>query len=75
MTNIETVKQFVGKRRYADHPQYRDAMTNMRFDTFLNDDVLFLMDLYSQSKDIFSRNQILQAFDCNSRLFCICYRK
>lgn len=62
MTNIETVKQRVGKRGYKDNPQYQDAMINMRFEKFSDEDLQFFVNLYSTSKDIFSRNQILQAF-------------
>lgn len=61
MTTIETVKQLVGKRGYKDNPVYREAMIQMRFDEFTDEDVEFFKTLYITSKDIFSRNQILQA--------------
>ncbi|WP_455816133.1 hypothetical protein [Pseudomonas cerasi] len=62
MTNIETVRGWVGKRGYKDNPVYRDAMIQMRFEAFTEDDVAFFKAHYLTSKDTFSRNQILQAF-------------
>lgn len=61
MTNISTVREWVGKRGYKDNADYRSAMTALRFDTFTDDDVAFLTAHYLNSKDVFSRNQILQA--------------
>ncbi|MCL1852359.1 MAG: hypothetical protein FWF88_04930 [Peptococcaceae bacterium] len=62
MTNIETAKQFIGKRRYENYPQYQNAMTHMRFDEFSEEDMMFFKDLYEHTKDIFSRKQVLDAF-------------
>lgn len=61
MTNIDTVRGVVGKRGYKDNPVYREAMIQMRFETFTDDDVAFLEAHYLTSKDVFSRNQILYA--------------
>lgn len=62
MRNTEKAKQLVGKRGYADNPAYREAMIQMRFDTFAQGDVAYFQNLYGDAKDVFSRNQILQAF-------------
>lgn len=62
MTNIEVVKSQIGKRGYLNSPIYREAMINMRFESFATEDTNFFIDYYRNIKDIFSRNQILQAF-------------
>lgn len=62
MTNIEVVKSQIGKRGYLNSPIYREAMINMRFESFTIEDTNFFIDYYKTLKDIFSRNQILQAF-------------
>ena len=62
MTNKETARQYLGKRGCFDNPQYREAMIHMRSESFSEEDMLFFKDLYLTSKDIFTRNQILQAF-------------
>lgn len=62
MTNIEVVKSQIGKRGYLNSPIYREAMINMRFESFTTEDTNFFIDYYKTVKDIFSRNQILQAF-------------
>ncbi|MCR8744305.1 hypothetical protein [Romboutsia lituseburensis] len=62
MTNIEVVKSQIGKRGYLNSPIYREAMINMRFESFTTEDTNFFIDYYRNIKDIFSRNQILQAF-------------
>lgn len=62
MTNIEVVKSQIGKRGYLNSPIYREAMINMRFESFTIEDTNFFIDYYKTVKDIFSRNQILQAF-------------
>ncbi|CEH34423.1 hypothetical protein [Romboutsia lituseburensis] len=62
MTNIEVVKSQIGKRGYLNSSIYREAMINMRFESFTIEDTNFFIDYYKTVKDIFSRNQILQAF-------------
>lgn len=62
MTNIEVVKSQIGKRGYLNSSIYREAMINMRFESFTTEDTNFFIDYYKNIKDIFSRNQILQAF-------------
>lgn len=62
MTNIEVVKIQMGKRGYLSSTVYRDAMINMRFESFTIEDTNFFIDYYKTVKDIFSRNQILQTF-------------
>lgn len=62
MTNIEVVKSQIGKRGYLNSPIYRESMINMRFESFTIEDTNFFTDYYKNIKDIFSRNQILQAF-------------
>jgi hypothetical protein len=62
IVNKEIARQYAGKRSYVDNPQYREAMIHMRFEFFSEEDIFFFKELYLTSKDIFSRNQILQAF-------------
>ena len=62
MTNIEAIKSQIGKRGYLNSDIYREAMINMRFENFTIEDTNFFIDYYKSVKDIFSRNQILQAF-------------
>lgn len=62
MTNIEVVKSQIGKRGYLNSSIYREAMINIRFESFTIEDTNFFIDYYKTVKDIFSRNQILQAF-------------
>lgn len=62
LMNKEVARQYIGKRGYVDNPQYREAIIQMRFELFSEEDMLFIKELYLTSKDIFSRNQILQAF-------------
>lgn len=62
MTNIEVVKSQIGKRGYLNNSIYREAMINIRFESFTIEDTNFFIDYYKTVKDIFSRNQILQAF-------------
>lgn len=62
MTNIEVVKSQIGKRGYLNSSIYREAMINIRFESFTIEDTNFFIDYYKNVKDIFSRNQILQAF-------------
>ena len=62
MTNIETIKQRVGKRRYEDNGEFYNASTNMRFDEFLEEDVIYFKNLYLETKDIGLRDKILGAF-------------
>lgn len=40
----------------------QDTMMHIRFDDFSAEDVEYFKNLYTNSKDLFSRNQILQAF-------------
>jgi hypothetical protein len=58
----DIARQYIGKRNYVDIPQYREAIIQMRFELFSEEDMLFFKELYLTSKDIFNRNQILQAF-------------
>ena len=58
----EIARQYIGKRGYVDNPEYRESMIHMRFEPFSEEDMLFFKELYLTSKDIFSRNQILQTF-------------
>ena len=53
----ETLKQ-IDKR----NPMYQETMIQMRFETFTEEDMFFFKEQYLTSKDIFTRNQILQAF-------------
>jgi len=53
----ETLKQ-IDKR----NPMYQETMIQMRFETFTEEDMRFFKEQYLTSKDIFTRNQILQAF-------------
>jgi len=62
MTNMDIARQYIGKRGYADNPQYRDAMIKIRLEAVSEEDMRFLRELYPNSKDIFTRNQILAAF-------------
>lgn len=62
MTNIEVVKSQIGKRGYLNSSIYIEAMINIRFESFTIEDTNFFIDYYKTVKDIFSRNQILQAF-------------
>lgn len=62
MTNIQTIKNQIGKRGYLNSDIYREAMINMRFESFKVEDINFFIHYYKTVKDIFSRNQILQAF-------------
>ncbi|MCL2312951.1 MAG: hypothetical protein FWC41_12125 [Firmicutes bacterium] len=58
----EIARQYIGKRGYVDNSEYRESMIHMRFEPFSEEDMLFFKELYLTSKDIFTRNQILQAF-------------
>ena len=62
MTHTDIIKRYVGKRGYKDHPEYQETMIQMRLTMFTEADVAYFKNLYADSKDLFSRNQILQAF-------------
>jgi hypothetical protein len=60
--NKDIARQYIGKRGFVDKPEYREAMIHMRFEPFSEEDMLFFKELYLTSKDLFNRNQILDAF-------------
>lgn len=62
MNNIQLARQTFGIKGYLNNPTYQSAMEQLRFETFSAADIHFFQQVYQTSHDLFSRNQVLQAF-------------